>query len=96
MKENIPYPEDLADCADNIYESVVIIARRARKIGADQKLEIDKMLNTADTGNDEEEGSENVVEREKPELEYEKPSIIALRELMGKELEHEYRDKSSN
>ncbi len=94
MKKDIPLPEDMDKSVENVYEAVMIIARRARKIGADQKLEIDKMLNLSETESEEEESLEEE-DCIKPEINYEKPSVIAMRELTKGDLEFEYREKSS-
>ena len=37
-------PEDFRDAADNIYEAILVIAKRARQVGELQKRQIDRYL----------------------------------------------------
>ena len=90
MSETAPFPEDLENTTENIYEAIMVIARRARKIGADQKLEIEKTLSMIEA---EEEPDEETEVREKPVHDFEKPTMIAIRELRGSKLSYEYKDK---
>ena len=87
----MPLDEDFSRLSDSIYEAVMVIAKRARKIGADQKFEVEKLLSTQEPEKEDEE--EPVVEN-RINIELEKPTIIALRELSNDELEFEYKEKS--
>lgn len=91
MKDKMPLDEDFSRLSDSIYEAVMVIAKRARKIGADQKFEVEKLLSTQEPEKEDEE--EPVVEN-RINIELEKPTIIALRELSNDELEFEYKEKS--
>jgi len=85
------FSENPESKTDNIYEAIMVIAKRARKIAADQKFEIEKILTTAEA----EEGSEEEVRTEREDvIELEKPVVIAMRELFAGELDYEYKDSS--
>lgn len=91
MTERIPYPEKFKGLSENIYEAVMIVSKRARKIAANQKIEIERNMNVVEPEEDTNEESEvNEVY-----LSFEKPTMIAFRELEKKELEHNYKGKSS-
>lgn len=93
MEEKVPFPEAFQNRGFNIYEAVMVIAKRARKISADQKLEIESNMNTKEpeeeTETEEEESPKNEVY-----LSFEKPTMIALRELEEDNLDVDYRTSS--
>ena len=94
MEDLIPYPEDFDKQTDNIYEAVMVLSRRARKIGADQKLEIERFLTNVEA---EEENEEEVeVKDEVVRVQLEKPTIIAVNELKRGDLEFEYVEKNKS
>jgi DNA-directed RNA polymerase omega subunit len=75
--------EDFEGQADNIYEAIIVIARRARQIGENQKKEIDRTIGTIDL-------SESPIETQPPPEEepvepefvhYEKPTILSMQEV---------------
>jgi len=83
-------PEDFEEKTDNLYEAIMVVARRARKIAANQKLEIENTMNMT-------ESEEEIIEdenREEPTLylELEKPTKIAFRELSEDDLDFDYRE----
>lgn len=83
------FAENSESMTDNIYEAIMVIAKRARKIAADQKFEIEKILTTAEA----QEVNEEEVGKDRDDmLELEKPTVIAMRELFSGELEYEYKD----
>ena len=84
IKESIP----------NLYEAVIVAARRARKINDDNKLEFNSLLSTMTTGHE-----DDFEERENPEqmklsLEFEKREkahISAIKELVDGKIEYRYK-----
>ena len=91
MSKVVSYFTKYSDEADNIYEAIMVVAKRARKIGADQKFEIEKILSTSEAT---EENEEEIVKDNEELLDIEKPTVIAIRELLNGDLEFEYKDKS--
>jgi DNA-directed RNA polymerase subunit K/omega len=91
MAKEIPFPEDFEAVTNNIYEAVMVVAHRARKIATDQKLEIEKNMTVVEP--EEEKEEEPPAKEAKVEYNFEKPTIIAFRELIDKDLEFEYREK---
>ncbi len=90
MEHRQPLPEDFEEKTDNIYEAIMVVARRARKVAANQKLEIENTMHMV-------ESEEEIVEDENREestlyLELEKPTRIAFRELIEDDLDFDYRD----
>lgn len=93
MSNVVSYFNKFTDDSDNIYEAIMVIAKRARKIGADQKFEIEKILSVLEA---EEDNEQEVGKSRENSLEMEKPTVIAIRELLDGELEFEYKDKSKS
>lgn len=85
IKESIP----------NLYEAVVVTAKRARKINDDNKTEFNALLGTMATGHE-----DDFEERENPEqmklsLEFEKREkahIQSLNEMVETKIEFRYKD----
>ncbi|PKL82372.1 MAG: DNA-directed RNA polymerase subunit omega [Ignavibacteriae bacterium HGW-Ignavibacteriae-3] len=79
----------------NLYEAVVVTAKRARKINDDNKTEFNSLLGTMATGHE-----DDFEERENPEqmklsLEFEKREkahIKALNEMVDTKIEFRYKD----
>ncbi|MFA7227416.1 MAG: DNA-directed RNA polymerase subunit omega [Melioribacteraceae bacterium] len=79
----------------NLYEAVIIAARRARKINDDNKTEFNSLLGTMTSGHE-----DDFEERENPEqmklsLEFEKREkahIQSLHELVDNKIEYRYKD----
>jgi len=91
MEEKLHMSDNFMDITDNVYEAIMIVAKRARKIGADQKIEIEKALSEIQAENEELEEEE---EKRELEIQLEKPTIIAFRELEQQDLEYEYKEKT--
>ena len=84
--------------ASNIYEAIIVSAKKARKINDENKIEYNALLSTIPTTgtDDENEDIENpaqlkiALELEKKE----KPHIEALEQLLEGKIEYEYKNKS--
>jgi len=76
--------------AKNVYEAIIAIARRARQIGEAHRKEMDSYLTQVDSlerfQEDEEAYDEPLVAHE-PVLQFEKPTILALREMIAEKLD---------
>ena len=73
--------EDFENLADNIYEAIIVIAKRARQIGDAQKKEIDKQIGTLELT---EQPEEEPPDEDVPEPEFyhfEKPTVSAMKEM---------------
>jgi DNA-directed RNA polymerase omega subunit len=89
--------EDLLGETGNIYESVVVMAKRARQINNDQKLEIDMNMDApAVLENKENEDFDDVeIDREALLREYKKfpkPSRVAIEEMAEKQISFRYKE----
>jgi DNA-directed RNA polymerase subunit K/omega len=91
-------PVDLREIdkrAENVYEAIVVAAKRARQINADNKIEFNALLNTIpSTGT--EDDSEDVTNpaQLKVALDWEKkpkPHLQALNELLDGEIKFKYK-----
>ena len=83
--------ESFEGLADNIYESIMVVARRARQIGDAQKKEIDRQIGTMDLA---EQLEEEQPDEDAPEPEfyrYEKPTVLAMVEMVDGKLEFKYK-----
>ena len=83
--------EDFEGLADNIYEAIIVVAKRARKVGDGQKKEIDRQIGTLDLTDTSEEEQHDEDEPEPDFYHYEKPTIIAMRELKTGQLKYQYK-----
>ena len=80
----------------NLYESVIVAARRARKLNDDQKLEFNQLLGTMNAGHEDDFEDRENPEQFKLSLEFEKrekPHIRALQELVKHEIEYRYKNE---
>ena len=82
--------------ADNIYEAIIVTAKRARQINDENKIEFNALLSTIPTiaSEDENEDIENPAQL-KIALDMEareKPHIQATKELLDGEIEYNYKD----
>lgn len=78
----------------NLYEAVVVVARRARKINDDYKLEFNTLLSSLTTNADDEFEDRENPEQLKLSLEFEKrekPHIQAINELVNNGIEYRYK-----
>lgn len=84
--------------AANIYEAIIVSAKKARKINDENKIEYNALLSTIPTtgSEDENEDIENpaqlkiALEQEKKE----KPHVEALEQLLEGKIDYEYKNKS--
>ncbi len=91
-------PEDFENKTSNVYEAIMVVARRARKIAADQKVEIEKSMQRIETNAEEniEEVLTPPIDSNNVYLKLEKPTKIAFEELTRQEIDFEYREKPAN
>jgi DNA-directed RNA polymerase subunit K/omega len=96
-------PEDFRNIADNIYEAILVIAKRARQVGELQKRQIDRYLGQTEMAEQaaaqaRAEDSEDIaapIEPEpvdRPEFKFEKPVIVALQEMKERKVDFYYED----
>ena len=83
--------EDFDELAENIYEAIIVVARRARKIGEDQRREIDKQIGTLDLSESAEDESIEEDEEEPHYIRFEKPTMIAMSEMSNGKLKYYYK-----
>lgn len=88
MEKSFFLAEDFVDKCQTIYEAVTIIARRARKIAADHKIELDRSQSLTEV---EAESEEEQTNDEMPRFNFQKPTMIAMRELNNQELDFDYK-----
>lgn len=80
----------------NLYEAVIIAARRARKINDDNKLEFNSLLSTMTSGHEDEFEDRENPEQMKLSLEFEKREkahIHAVKELVDAKIEYRYKSE---
>ena len=78
----------------NLYEAVIIAAKRARKINDDTKLEFNSLLSTVTAGHEDEFEDRENPEQMKLSLEFEKREkahISAIKELVDAKIEYRYK-----
>ncbi|KAB2880699.1 DNA-directed RNA polymerase subunit omega [bacterium] len=86
------FPFDkLDEKIENVYEAVIIAARRARQINDEQMIQVRTLMEGEDAEDDEAPriNREDILDLEK----LPKPVATALKELLDQKLEHEYLDK---
>ncbi|MDP8207145.1 MAG: DNA-directed RNA polymerase subunit omega [Candidatus Electryonea clarkiae] len=86
--------EDYIEKTRNIYEAVMIIAKRSRQIGESQRKEMDDYLSQLEMFEKFEQGEDDgMIEdtpiQHEPVLQFEKPTILALREMIGDKIDVE-------
>jgi phosphoribosylaminoimidazole-succinocarboxamide synthase len=80
----------------NIYEAVIVAAKRARIINDDNKLEFNTLLSTVLAGHEDEFDEKENPDQMRLSVEFErrpKPHLIALKELMDKGIEFRYKEE---
>ena len=82
--------------ADNIYEAIIVSAKRARQVNDENKIEFNALLSTIPTvvSEDENEDIENPAQL-KIALDMEareKPHIQSINEFLNGEIDYEYKD----
>lgn len=93
-------PVDLREIdkeAANVYEAIIVAAKRARQVNDEQKMEFNALLSTVTppaTGEEEGEDIQNPAQLKIAlELEgREKPHIEAVKELLDGKIEYEYKE----
>lgn len=103
MASTIPI-EDLKKHSTNIYEAIMIIAKRARQINDDQKRLIEQetgydssmdSINDDDT-EDENEAAEERLAQPVKYIKLPKPTTLALDEMMSGRLNYRYTEKPAD
>lgn len=90
-------PRDLGKIKErvpNLYEAVIVAAKRARKINDDIKLEFNSLVGTLNAGHEDEFEDRENPEQLKLSLEFEKrekPHIRAIKELIDDGIEYRYK-----
>ena len=87
---------DIDDKAENIYEAIIVSAKRARQINDDNKIEFNALLSTIpeSTMDDESEDLDNPAQL-KISLDMEKrpkPHMQAIDELLKKDIKFKYKE----
>lgn len=88
--------DDLEKHVDNIYEAIVIIAKRAKQINNEQKRIIETEISLdeeADIYNNDEEDNELEKNEEPKYFRLPKPTKLALNELLSGKIKFEYLNK---
>jgi DNA-directed RNA polymerase subunit K/omega len=83
----------------NLYEAVVVAARRARKLNDDNKLEFNTILSTITAGREEEFEDKENPEQLKLSLDFdkrEKPHIQAIKEVRDSKVEFRYKNEKDH
>ena len=83
--------DQLEEKVENVYEAVIVMARRARQINDEQMIHVRTLMEGEDT-EDEENGRinrEDILDLEK----LPKPVASALQEMLNHKIEYEYLDK---
>jgi len=87
---------EIDDCADNIYEAIIVSALRARQVNDEVKIEFNALLSTIpeSTTDDESEDIDNPAQLKiSQDMEKrKKPHIQALDELLKDETKFKYKD----
>jgi len=82
--------------AENTYEAIVVMSRRARQINEDIKIQLNQRLEMLSTGVETDEEVESNPDQLNVSLEFEqlpKPTAQALQEMLEGKLEFRYREK---
>ncbi len=83
--------EKLDEKIENVYEAVIIAARRARQINDEQMIQVRTLMEGEETEDDETPriNREDILDIEK----LPKPVATSLKEMLDHKLDHEYLDK---
>ncbi len=86
---------EIDERAENVYEAIIVAARRARQINSENKIEFNALLNTIPaTGSDDEAEDVTNPAQLKMALEFEKrpkPHLQALEELLEGQIKYKYK-----
>ena len=91
MSSTLPL-EKLEDFGGNLYEAIVIIAKRARQINEEQKsmIEIETDMDDSMDSYDDEEEIEEMEEVERKIIKLPKPTEIAIQEMLSGKIKWDY------
>jgi DNA-directed RNA polymerase subunit K/omega len=82
--------------AENIYEAIVVLSKRARQINEEMKIKLNQELETFATRMDSEEEIETNPEQMRISIEYEKmpkPTQAAIEDLLDEKLGYRYKEE---
>lgn len=82
--------------AENIYEAIVVLSKRARQINEEMKIRLNQELETFSTRIDSEEEIETNPEQMRISIEYEKmpkPTQQAVDDLLKEKLSYRYKEE---
>jgi len=86
--------EDLYDSIGNIYEAIMIVAKRARQINEEQKMMLETEFGiTGDNDGYEDDQDEVEKNDDITYMKLPKPTRVALEELLSGKLDYEYLNK---
>ncbi|MDF1612348.1 MAG: DNA-directed RNA polymerase subunit omega [Stygiobacter sp.] len=88
--------KQIKENASNLYEAVIVAARRARRINDDLKLEFNALLSTVTNSNDDQYEDKENPEQLKLSLEFdkrEKPHIQAIKEVRDGKVKFRYKSE---
>ena len=90
--------DELFKGTDNIYESVVVMAKRAQQINNEQKLEIEMNMETPPVSENKENEDFDEVEIDREALmrehkKFPKPSRLAIQEMTEQQIAFRYKEK---
>ncbi|MFZ5948377.1 MAG: DNA-directed RNA polymerase subunit omega [Stygiobacter sp.] len=88
--------KQIKENASNLYEAVIVAARRARRINDDHKLEFNALLSTVTNSNDDQYEDKENPEQLKLSLEFdkrEKPHIQAIKEVRDGKVKFRYKSE---
>ena len=91
--------EDLEKFSDNIYEAIVVLAKRARQINDEQKIMIeanDAFEGQIDDYDEEEEDIEMNEKDQHKAIKFPKPTRLAIEEYLKGELEYDYGEEEES
>ncbi len=86
--------EELEKYSDNIYEAIIVLAKRARQINDEQKSYIEKETGIDDSMSDDEEDDYYDADtvRETKVIKLPKPTQLAIQELISGKIQYDYGD----
>ena len=87
--------KELESKAENVYEAIVIMSKRARQLNEEQKIEFNQRVELVQTKTESDEEVDANPDQLKISLEFEKrkkPTEVSLDELMSDTLEYRYKE----
>lgn len=91
MSSTLPLVELIKGC-ENVYEAIVIIAKRAKQINEEQKriIEVETIMDDSMDNYDDEEDIEEVSEIERKIIKLPKPTEMAIQEMLAGNIQWDY------